>query len=302
LLDEAVKDPIDAERYWNGKNTGEKVLTSIAVALGAAGSALTGAPNFAFERLQSAIRDDIEAQKQNKAFKQNRAMAEGSLVQMARDRFSDERMQDLAMQQAAYGMVQSELARFATIAAQPQQKTAIEQLENQVAGEQEKLQMQFRTANDAYALARIAASQRGTGVKPKKPPRGEVKDLLTKINTQDALIGKLRRAKDLTSSWIDRVPGTKERAQAETLMASSLIDVKNAAQLGALSGSDMDLIKDYLGTPQNLFRGPGSEAKLDQAIQIAEAAKAQATRQYQDMQSIDTAPDVRGKAEPTEPK
>ncbi|HJQ57428.1 MAG TPA: hypothetical protein VJ890_11000, partial [Vineibacter sp.] len=142
-------------------------LARLAMALGAIGSGLAGVPNYAFEEMRDAIRNDLEAQKLNKAFLRDRAVAEGSIVQMARARFEDERMQDVAMQQSAWKLMDAELGRFAVMAKLPAQQAGIEAMRTQVFAELEDLDRQFRTANDAFVLRRLAAQQAAAAAQAK---------------------------------------------------------------------------------------------------------------------------------------
>lgn len=56
---------IDPNRMWTNKSVGDKILASIAIALGGIGAGLTGGKNTALELLQREIDRDIEAQKLN---------------------------------------------------------------------------------------------------------------------------------------------------------------------------------------------------------------------------------------------
>lgn len=56
---------IDPDRYWHNKSTGGKILAIIGVGLGGFGSGLTGGQNGALNMFQSAITNDIDAQKAN---------------------------------------------------------------------------------------------------------------------------------------------------------------------------------------------------------------------------------------------
>lgn len=128
MADENFKEPIDSERSWNRKSTGEKIMAGIGIFLGTLGSAITKQPNIAWEMLQKQADRDIEAQKANKALMGNRIAAEGSLIDMARQRFSSEAAVDAAARATAYARIQGEIARFAESAKTPERKAALDGL------------------------------------------------------------------------------------------------------------------------------------------------------------------------------
>lgn len=54
---------IDPQRIWKSKSRGMNILKAVAAALGAAGAALTGGPNTAWEIIQAEMMADLDAQK-----------------------------------------------------------------------------------------------------------------------------------------------------------------------------------------------------------------------------------------------
>jgi hypothetical protein len=84
LMDESIKavddkqyqlDKIDPNKFWNSLSGGQRVMGTLAIALGQVGSAMTGGPNAALDMLNKTIDRDIESQKwsndQKIAMKQN---------------------------------------------------------------------------------------------------------------------------------------------------------------------------------------------------------------------------------------
>lgn len=61
---------IDPNHYWGSLSTGQQIMSSIGIMLGAYGSGLGGGPNLALEQLNRNIDRDIEAQKANLGKKQ----------------------------------------------------------------------------------------------------------------------------------------------------------------------------------------------------------------------------------------
>ena len=165
MADKAAAEPIDSERLWNNKGTGEKIMLTIGVALGAAGQALSGAPNVAFQKLQADIDRDIEAQKANKQGKYQRLAEEGSLIGMARERHASEASMDASMREVAYRKVGQELERFAQFAQDPARRAAADALKSQVDAQILQAEQQRRQGNEIYLLQlqRAQAAARGAG-------------------------------------------------------------------------------------------------------------------------------------------
>lgn len=101
---QAIKDDVqkvDPDRFWNNKSTGQKISIGIGLMLGGIGSGLTGGPNTAAQMINSAIDNDIQAQKLDI----DSAMAKKSmaleLVKMDLQRMAANRPDPVAQLQAA---------------------------------------------------------------------------------------------------------------------------------------------------------------------------------------------------------
>lgn len=74
-IDQANEDiknsKIDPDRYWNSKSTGQKIGSTIAMALGAFGASFSHTPNFVQEQINKAIDRDMESQKADLGKKEN---------------------------------------------------------------------------------------------------------------------------------------------------------------------------------------------------------------------------------------
>jgi hypothetical protein len=66
-IDEAEDDfsQMRVEDFWAQRNTGQKILAGLGMAIGAAGSAITGGPNYAMQIVNNAIENDLARQKAN---------------------------------------------------------------------------------------------------------------------------------------------------------------------------------------------------------------------------------------------
>lgn len=76
----------------------------------------------------------------------------------------------------------------------------------------------------------------------------EVKKISSGINGANRAIDKLREYIK-KGPGVRSLPGSQERAQLDSLAKSLVIDMKEAANLGALAGPDMDLVMGMIGDP-----------------------------------------------------
>jgi hypothetical protein len=71
LSQQIASTKIDPNHYYNSKSVGGKIGTAISLIVGGIGAGLTHGPNMAYETIQKAIANDIEAQRANLANKQS---------------------------------------------------------------------------------------------------------------------------------------------------------------------------------------------------------------------------------------
>jgi hypothetical protein len=285
LLDKATAQPIDSERYWNNLSTGEQIVKSIAVALGAYGAAITGAPNVAYDRLSKSIENDISAQRANKAAKFQRAEAEGSLAAMARARFSDERVQDLAMREAAFNMVGAELEKWSTLAKTPEQESAIAQMHAQNTDQLNRLRQQRRQAMEVVALQALAPKASVSATKKAQeaeanplyvPGLGfarkvdEAERMRTGLANYNESKRMFRRAHEMADSWSAKFgstwleQGTSEFHTADAL--SKNLQSKVARSFGGVI-TDSDREEAARQVPNMTKWGGGLHERLNMAEQ-----------------------------------
>lgn len=171
MIAEANAEPIDSERLWNNKSTGEKILSKIALFIGTIGAgAATGNPMLIANKLDADVERDLQAQKANKAFQLNRLAAEGTLYGMARDRFASEQAVDAAMRETAWRKIGAELNAFHARAQDPQRKAAIENLMTATESRIVDAERQRRLLNETDTVARLralAAAQQKPGAAKK---------------------------------------------------------------------------------------------------------------------------------------
>ncbi len=90
-LDDASNSKVDANRYWESKSTPQKILGAFAIMAGGIGGGMTHTPNAALAVIQSAIQDDIDAQKANINVKFKTAEGKRGLYHDALDMTGSER-------------------------------------------------------------------------------------------------------------------------------------------------------------------------------------------------------------------
>jgi len=173
LADAAANEPIDSNRLWNDKSTGEKVLSFLA--LGLAGGAVGGAEGaqWALSRLDTEVQRDIDEQKANKGLLQNRMAAQESLVGMARARFASEAEQDAAMREILYRRAAVELEKSSAFAQRPERQEAFQALRDGIEQRQLGFQQARRLASDHFEMQRRAAMAGGGPPDPLKLLRRE---------------------------------------------------------------------------------------------------------------------------------
>lgn len=109
---------VDPSRFWASRNTGQKILGAIGLALGGFAQGLTGGRNPALDILQKAMDDDMGAQRDNlanaRAQKRDALTGQQTLLGMARQRFSDEATAEAAAYAAGLGKVQAQITSMAS--------------------------------------------------------------------------------------------------------------------------------------------------------------------------------------------
>lgn len=86
----------DPDRIWHEGGTGARITAAIGVAMGAFGSGLTGAPNFALQIINSAIERDMEAQRDDIRRAGFALDARRSITAAQRAAHQDDRVGDIA--------------------------------------------------------------------------------------------------------------------------------------------------------------------------------------------------------------
>ena len=272
----AMKDGrIDPDRYMNSQSTGSKVGLAIGLLLGGLGQGLAqGKENRVLTMIQGKIKDDINAQIENRKGKEN-------LLTQLEKQYGN-KQQALTVLNSVYSQqmanrIQEAALRSGSPMAQARADQIIGQLRAQ--SQQGVQQAAQRSATyDAIKQGHSAEDLLRAGADPKLiseqfvPGMGlansadDKKKLVELKETIDPLMQSVAKLKTLGPQAT--VPGTKENQQAKALAANITLMVKSdrIAQLGVLSGPDMGIIQDTFTNPaafSSLLTGKGKTDELE---------------------------------------
>lgn len=293
VLDETgnTENPVDA--YMANRETGDKITSAIAVALGTLGEAMSGVKNSAMQMLDNAIQAEIEMQRDKR-----RMRIEGArtLYDMASDVFETEAARDAATREAAYARVQREIERFKAFAQTPERRAQFDELLAQA--DQRRLGAQAQ---------RIQAMQGEIVVQEKFDPKRQVvvgggkikedhrkrlvrlpdgsfafsrdekrtekiQDQLKVDNRISEAAQRIRRLRGQPGSQI----GPETRSQIEGAAADLFVALKQGANLGTLDKGALDFRDEWIGGPlilSEIIADPrkyvGVDAKLQEVARAA---------------------------------
>lgn len=279
MADEIRSAEIDQERYWKNKTSGQKVQSTIAMMLGTLGQGIAqmggvNLPNYAFEKIQSEIQRDIEAQMANLDNKRAGLSAQSGLLGLVRQHYDD---LDQAVSATESAMLRNNASLVtslsldsgrADIAARG--RALADLLENAAA--QRDAERQLAAANSAEIARQQAAAAQAAAAQAQSARLADIDNLgweeldtddarkriipglgLMAYTEKDAATIKEQAAKvgtindtlrDLTA-LLDRgadVPGS-EAAKEYSAKQAALLSAINVAQgQGAISESDADRV------------------------------------------------------------
>ncbi len=265
-------------------NYGKKVAAALAIAFGQFGAAMTGGPNMAMQIIEGAIDRDIESQRQSiakargdlsdqrgfladlrqKGFDEQGA-ADAAKVAMLEDykrqidttlastksaetRGAGEAEKEKATQRqheiaakAAESVAENEFKAVSTQAGIETNRQQIGLQREQIAGS--KAAAASKGQADAQSLAASGLAPRG-GV---MPDEATVRKAQETKGTIDAMRANLSRLKTLRQENGAEITGLSGESKEMKQLATELrLQYKNLAQLGALSGGDLDMLNDML--------------------------------------------------------
>lgn len=134
LLKHIMDSKVDPNRYMHNMSTGSRILAGIAMLLSGAGAGANG-KNMAYESLQKAIDNDIDAQKNDQSHKMN-------LWKMNRENMRDEQQTYLATKNQMLTALQAKIAMMGASTQNMESRFRATQAIHQV--DQERIQNRFK--------------------------------------------------------------------------------------------------------------------------------------------------------------
>lgn len=190
------------EHPWDSRSTGQKVSLVLKTAVFGLISGAFGAPQLAINYLDNTINQDLAKQ-------QREVNNQESFLSKARERFGDERQADLAAKTAAWGVVETNLMKYASQAKTVEQKQQANQL---LAGIQQKkadsirelmthsnasiANLEASNAQAAAAREELALKARGGGRELKTLPieaASQIADMRTAAQGVGNLVGQFKK-------------------------------------------------------------------------------------------------------------
>lgn len=266
---------IDPKRWWREKSTGENILAALAMGLGAAGSALTGTPNFALQIIDKAIERDIDSQLANREGKYKQVAAQQDVLGILRGQYADKRderdaAKSLMLERSAKYIEEitarsasdQTKAKGAEMAAQLREKSALMQQEltlklaGQVTTQETRVPGTGGGNTDAQraALAREAVygqynpkaflpgAERIFGVPMQAVDETDGKEL----NKQVAASNDLLRTLDQMEANASKL-SPQAKTNVKSLRAQAMLKIKNLEAGGALDAGMQDVANSLLG-------------------------------------------------------
>lgn len=278
LMDKAATSPgeVDAGRWWANKDTGQKVLAAVSIALGGLGMALMGkgGANPALDVINRAVDADIDQQKLNLAAETDRRNVSvrhgATALELARAQFSDE----LAAESAAKAMsleriqkqLEATLAKTSEKAVLANGQRMISQLEQKKAeyheavrsrAEDQWLKRQSLMGELAVAEAKAQADKKGGnellvpgyGLALDKEAAKKARDMAGAFEEVQEQIQDLKEFRKVHGSMT--TPAAKARGE---LLATNLqLALKEAKALGTWDKGSEEVLARLVGSDPTRF-------------------------------------------------
>lgn len=267
--DEARGKSLDPDRLWKQKGTGARIVGAIAVGLGAAGSVLGRTENFALNIINDAVRNDIEAQKQELEDAKGRVSEARNTYAMLRQRGMDDKQAELSLKQLSIENIQNQIAAMSAgykskeITANAQELNA----KLEMAKAQFGVELSQHTSNKVTTTIQNKALVENPEVIKDKRERfvpfggpGEGFFALTKedaslIKKQNAatesLFYSIDKMKDLISKNAFAKVNQVVRSELERLRGDIIMDINNSKNLGAFDEGTRQLLEKQVPSPND---------------------------------------------------
>jgi hypothetical protein len=284
---------IDPDQFLG--SAGRKIGAAIAMALGAYGSALSGGPNSAMEIIQQSIRDNIDAQKANRASRERSAERARERVGETQEQFQTEEERANRAYGVGIEMAKVKLARISAglqgteaglraeeLASGLEQESAVaaNTVEQQRrAAHLDALQAQAGVATNAAQLregrrARAEEARGGPGLQvPGLQGVGISKEAMNEsaqmLGDGQAMLRQLAELRDFVGGedgvGHEMFP-TASAARAQAMSSNLMLDYgKNLLKLGVLSAPDMEILTQIIPEDPTQFRQEVVSEKLKNA-------------------------------------
>jgi hypothetical protein len=277
LRDETSKE-IDPNAFWKNKSAAEKFMGALAMGIGAYVQTMTGGQNNAMNILNGAIRDEIDAQKSNKAAAHQRFQDMRGQMAERRQLFADERQNFLAKKSAYLEQAQSKLGAYMQDAKTEEQKAQIADMQARIQRESEMTMAEFGKVSHQVQTKVVqvggAAAPKGTGISeldhekyvPQFGGIAPTKEEATLARQKGASMDTLRRLVSENVRLREHPEafafGTDKAAELKSNQAKIILLVKRKENedLGVIAGPDMGLMVDAIG--DNTSIKPGQTAAM----------------------------------------
>lgn len=137
---------LDEDRFFTEGGTPTRILGALAVGIGEAGAALTGGPNAALEIINSAISDEIDAQRENMAEAGRAVDRESGMLSQMMQLFGDERAAEAATKAAYLERAAMEAERLRALAASEETRAQLDVTIAAIRRQQAELRAQVEQA------------------------------------------------------------------------------------------------------------------------------------------------------------
>jgi len=305
VIDKRTKElegfELDSNRLWNKATTGQKVMRSIALVLGALGAGLAKTPNFALQIIQKQIDNDILAQKVDYAKKVKLQQEAKSVYASLMNEFQDAKKADAAIEATYAKVLQGKVQQLAAnmgsdsaiagaqkINAQLMQKEAsavakLNQIAQGNAMDAAKLRLKARTDS-----AKLNAAQLKAGQDRLAPPsaQGVMRQVFLKVPKEQRkeAIAEMKRfeglqsAKSSIAKMYDEFAGEQFMALVPYTAAGGRAAVMKQAMMGALTDivgkggiSDRDAKNLEKALPSSFDTNDAVEAKKQSFIKYLDS-------------------------------
>jgi len=281
LYNKILNNKVEPNRYWANKSTGNKIAASIAVALGALGSAmLKDNKNDALDIINKAIDNDINAQKADMNNQQ-------SLYQQNLQKYKDVTLAEEATRLQYNAIAQAKVnqigAKYQGDLSKANRLLLLGQLKSQQQAGAEKLtdltlqaqslyggvpansmaDLKLLVTDPKYKEHRIVV-----GNKVYQASSPDDKKVLTDLQSEyEPVRSMVAQLNDLQGNPKTLIGGTPENERAQTIRAFLVPRLNKMHGLNRLSEADIHLMSTQLADPAKFKEFMSGKAKNDQFMQ-----------------------------------